>query len=589
MWGKIRITTATIILSLFLMLAVLSPICQSSNVMEEPTGTPDGWTDDIRITNFSNNDVKAAISVDENDVYLVWERTVVVSSDYEIYFTKSNNSGESWDDSKQISNSGIYAANPDVDGNNSHLHVVWSDWKTPDWEIFYRNSTDGGESWNSEKRISVDDGFNSEAPEIFVNKSNLHTIWIDNRDGSDSEIYYRRSLDGGTTFENGQGVDEDRRITFSPAAITATTIGGDGSNISVIWSDMRDGDWEIYWMISKDNGVTWQDGLGTINVGRKISDDLTSSGPVAIAVNGSQIHIIWVDMEFPGPLYRLYYRNSTDNGVTWNPIQLLVDSGTSYNPSIDAFGKEVHVVWDDWRDNGSTKEIYYKNSTDSGATWGPETRLTAVDDNSSAGPKIALSGSKKHITWIDQRDSNSEIYYKRFPDFPPEPTYNITLNEGWNLISSPLIQRDESLDVVLENISGKWDYILAYNSTDPDHWKSNDISKPGPLNDLTEIDHTIGFWINITEPGGCNLTLSGIIPTNTQIPLKAGWNLVGYPTLNNSVTVGEAFFGTGATRVEVCNTSQAYNQMEVMSTYIMRPGEGYWVKVPADSIWVVDW
>ncbi len=24
-------------------------------------------------------------------------------------------------------------------------------------------------------------------------------------------------------------------------------------------------------------------------------------------------------------------------------------------------------------------------------------------------------------------------------------------------------------------------------------------------------------------------------------------------------------------------------------TYVMQPGEGYWVQVPADAVWVIDW
>ena len=105
---------------------------------------------------------------------------------------------------------------------------------------------------------------------------------------------------------------------------------------------------------------------------------------------------------------------------------------------------------------------------------------------------------------------------------------------------------------------------------------------------MSSLDYRMGFWINITEPG-VFLTLKGQIPDNTVIPLKAGWNLVGYPTLNDTMTVGNALWGTGADRVEVCDALAPYRLREVGSTYIMKPGEGYWVHVPADTTWVVDW
>ncbi|MCK4267087.1 MAG: hypothetical protein KAX31_07375, partial [Thermoplasmata archaeon] len=99
--------------------------------------------------------------------------------------------------------------------------------------------------------------------------------------------------------------------------------------------------------------------------------------------------------------------------------------------------------------------------------------------------------------------------------------YSLELDLGWNLVSFPLVQSDESLSKVLESISGKWDYILAYNATGLDHWRSNCVYKPAQLNDLLSLDHLVGFWINITEPG-VSLVVRGDLPASTSIPLYAG-------------------------------------------------------------------
>jgi hypothetical protein len=99
----------------------------------------------------------------------------------------------------------------------------------------------------------------------------------------------------------------------------------------------------------------------------------------------------------------------------------------------------------------------------------------------------------------------------------------------------------------------------------------------------------MGFWINITEPGGANLTVTGLIPSSTNIPLYAGWNLVGYPTLNTTTTIANALFGTGADIAMVCDTAEPYHIREVGPAYVMKPGEGYWIHVPFDTVWTVDW
>ena len=64
----------------------------------------------------------------------------------------------------------------------------------------------------------------------------------------------------------------------------------------------------------------------------------------------------------------------------WQPdVRLTNDLSESRTISSNAWsiassGSTVHVVWYD--DRFGHYEIYYKRSTDSGANWGPATRLT---------------------------------------------------------------------------------------------------------------------------------------------------------------------------------------------------------------------
>ena len=184
---------------------------------------------------------------------------------------------------------------------------------------------------------------------------------------------------------------------------------------------------------------------------------------------------------------------------------------------------------------------------------------------------------------VDDNCSNTLDYYWNFTVLA---LYEIQLQGGWNLISLPLEQVDTSIPSVLTSISGQWNVVKYYDNTDKnDPWKTY---RPGAsTNDLAGIDNTMGFWINITEPN-VNVTVRGNITSSTSISLYAGWNLVGYPS-QTTETVANALWGTGADRVEVCNISEPYLIKEVGPTYIMKPGEGYWVHVPADSVWTINW
>ena len=674
----------TIVIWTLVLTIVIAPTIGSQNCVEKSKVAPQGWSDDINLSKNSKTDhIYCNVGVDGDNIHAIWEHTYIPGSDWEVVYARSNNGGKSWTSFINISQSNVRVTEPKIDVCHNNIHTVWEDWEGAD-RIDYRNSTDGGQTWNNIKRISSPTGASVGNPDIFVNNSNVHILWHDFRVGTNGQVFYRRSLNGGTTFDNGQGLDIDRQITFSPSTIGAVDMAGDGSNISAIWLDERNGNWELYWMISKDNGFSWQDGLGHIGQDRR----LTTTGDFqhAIAVNGSNIYIAYTTENWPGPTYNIYYLHSADSGATWNPPILLSGPNTaSYAPNIGVSGDNVWVLWNDNRDGSF--EIFFKNSTDGGTIWGSDTRLTNMDGFDSGGPKIALSGIVKHIIWEDQRDGNSEIYFKRYPDFPdttppahsnemPPPEsykdppgttisvritdpsgvtassiklyvngslivhnaasitdgYNVSyvspgydsgviacriiandtlgnhldytwsftvLNAfkipvvaGWNLISMPLISPNSNLPSVLQDRNGDtlWDRAMFYNvSATTDHWKQFNIGWSTSLNDLKSVNNRMGLWLNVTVIGDGFLNITGLLPTVTQISLRAGWNLVGYPTLCTNITIATAFWGTGADIVEVFDQSATYRTKVVGPSYVMKPGEAYWVHVPADTIWTVNW
>ncbi|MEW5937079.1 MAG: hypothetical protein AB1665_04575 [Candidatus Thermoplasmatota archaeon] len=74
------------------------------------------------------------------------------------------------------------------------------------------------------------------------------------------------------------------------------------------------------------------------------------------------------------------------------------------------------------------------------------------------------------------------------------------------------------------------------------------------------------------------------------INLYAGWNMGGYPVRNDSsYTVGNLKAATGATHVEGSSAAATYKTSVLPESYVLQRGEGYWLCVPADTIWIVDW
>jgi hypothetical protein len=109
----------------------------------------------------------------------------------------------------------------------------------------------------------------------------------------------------------------------------------------------------------------------------------------------------------------VYYKRSTDGGANWTEdIRLTNDQASQSTPNIAVSGSNIHVVWNDYR-NGNF-EIYYKLSTDGGVTWASDTQLTNFPGTSWSS-SVAVSGAGLHVVWMDDRDGNSEIYYKHNP------------------------------------------------------------------------------------------------------------------------------------------------------------------------------
>jgi len=123
--------------------------------------------------------------------------------------------------------------------------------------------------------------------------------------------------------------------------------------------------------------------------------------------------VLWSD-DTPGN-YEILYRRSENGGINWNPTQRLTwNADGSYEPAMAIDLKDaVHLVWD--QGPQSNTEIYYKKSTDRGATWSAAHRLTWTSLHS-YGPAIAIESPDihdyVHLVWWDDTPGNFEIYYK---------------------------------------------------------------------------------------------------------------------------------------------------------------------------------
>jgi parallel beta-helix repeat protein len=187
--------------------------------------------------------------------------------------------------------------------------------------------------------------------------------------------------------------------------------------------------------------------------------------------------------------------------------------------------------------------------------------------------------------WDFQRSKDSDSCVIKV-----KPSFKIDLNEGWNLISFPSKQSSANINTVLKSIDGDYDIVQYYDTPDNnDYWKHYHIEKPSYMNDLHELNHKMGFWIHVTQLGGTSLNLGWDMLTEAQnIHLYSGWNLVGYPALNNRIRDHALNNLEWGKDVDSIWTFDANNQkwVDVGETDYFELGKGYWIHAKEDCDWL---
>ena len=167
--------------------------CESQNLEAKESM---GWSENIELSEGSENYARQpSIAVSSGNTHVVWSDYSV--GNREIFYRKSLYNGAVWNDTKRLTFNDSYSSQPIVVINGSNVHVVWTDLRSGFSEIYYKKSTDNGDTWTGDIPLTSDDGYTSQNPDICVCGSNVHVVWEDHENDNQPEIYYKNSTDGG--------------------------------------------------------------------------------------------------------------------------------------------------------------------------------------------------------------------------------------------------------------------------------------------------------------------------------------------------------------------------------------------------------
>ncbi len=512
----------------------------------------------------------------------------------------------------------------DVDGSNPVQLTTdpaedwFPDW-SPDAERIVFASWRAGNS-----DIWVMDADGSNQTQLTTNASgDFNPVWSPDgtriafnsrRDGGDSDIWVM-DADGGNKIQLTANVSDDRHSTWSP----------DGSKIA--FSTDRNVSHDIWVMDADGSNKTQIQSFPGYDLCPVWSPD---GSKIAFMTRRSGEHDIWTMDPDGSNQTQLTTHPEEDGAASWSPdssrivyysllagstdiwimdadgsnqTQLTVDVADDLDPDFALIPDEQPPLPPVLQQavlsgvNLENVEITWNASADEGQPGGT-LRYEIWRATDYLGPysyldEVVGDGSPSY-TCVDSGAGHGDPsnYFYRVHSVDEMASWNVTsetagkfvrqLLAGVNFVSIPLTQVNESLEAVLQTLT--FDRAWFYDPVGKE-WRYYARHRPYKT-DLAQMDHGMGLWVNVTA--GSDLTVAGMVPANTTIQLRSGWNLVGFPSFNLTYTVADLKAEVGATRVEGFYAPGLPHCLRVVEDFeVLLVGQAYWVRVEAESDWIV--
>ncbi len=373
-------------------------------------------------------------------LHIVWmeeDAESIALGPYEIWYGRSTDGGETWQKTR-LTYTSLPSTYPSIATDElGQVHIVWCEETSPGvgGQIWYIRSPNDGETWEEPILLSNPSvTIPSSHPAIAVDNSNrVKVVWYEEGDPL-KKIKLRRSLDGGETWLREQELYYVN-IRERPGELTPSSIANSEAglvHVSWVFNDYRTPYLvRLIYRRSTDGGETWEDPRTLW----EITTWHTAKSPNIAANNNGLVNIIWPYWGYPDEGWaQIWHISSTDGGVNWREPRRLPSGIAWKDPVITSNDLNMSfAVWSEWC-SPSNWEIYYRRSYDGGENWEPPVWLTSAPDISTA-PFVTIDKlNTLHLIWTDRRDGNEEIYYKKGVQFLSQSPQATGLNQGKRII-----------------------------------------------------------------------------------------------------------------------------------------------------------
>ncbi len=296
----------------------------------------------------------------------------------EVYYAYLDASFNKLSGDIRISHAAGISNTPQIVWTGAYFGVVWQDDRDGNNEIYFSLLSVQGVNQSGEVRVTNAAGI-SRFPRIAWTGTDFGVLWNDQRDGSSFENYFvRLSL-------YGQPLGPETRITPRPYDSNSGQFAWNGSVYGIVYPDIRDGDWELYFQTIDrlGNAVTPETRL-TSSTGYSRVPTIAWDSTLA------QFGVAWVDN--PAGSDQLFFTRVAANGTKLTGDHALATLQMVSVPpaSIVHSGSEFALAWND--QTVGSNGVYFARVTASDALNGAPIRIGAYVASSQT-PSLHWTGT----------------------------------------------------------------------------------------------------------------------------------------------------------------------------------------------------
>ena len=300
--------------------------------------------------------------------------------------------------------------------------------------VFFRKSTDGGSSFD--KIIPLGNDSRSANPMVATSGNNVYVTWMENWGGhGNSYVMFERSTDGGNTFSmpvrlsNNDGEAGPQKIIAS----------GNSVYILILYSLQGNTAERVSLLSSHDNGTTF--GMPTT-----ILEDTQTRGSVDMVVSEDG-NLVYVSGQDSGkcPIdkmdcqYNIFLEKSTDGGTSFeDPITVKTTNQSIAYPIMTTSDGNVYLSWSETM--GDNRILFFAKSNDKGTTVSKPV-VFSQEIGESSFPQLVANGKNVFLVWDYSNESiilNEKYHNNIVTDSPVSGFFFAKSIDGGNTFSSPI-------------------------------------------------------------------------------------------------------------------------------------------------------